>query len=44
MELSCLAVGSRQTVEAIKPAGADGEGGVEFMDVFCVGLFPLTSV
>ena len=44
MELSCLTVGSRRTVKAIKPAGANGEGGVEFAGVFCVGLFPLTSI
>ena len=44
MELGCLTVGPRQTVEAIKPTGANGEGGVEFTGVFCVGLFQLASV
>ena len=44
MELSCLAMGSHQTVKATKPTGANGEGGAEFMGVFCVGLFPLMSI
>ena len=44
MELSCLAVGSRQTAKAIKPAGANEEGGVEFTGVICASLFLLTSV
>ena len=44
MELSCLAVGPHKTAEAIKPAGANREGGVEFAGVFCVGLFLLASV
>ena len=30
------------TAEGIKPTGANGEGGVEFTGVFCVGLLLLT--
>ena len=43
MDLGCLTVGPCQTAETIKPAGANGEGGVEFAGVFCVGLFLLAS-
>ena len=43
-ELSCLTVGPHQTAEAIKPTGANGEGGVEFAGVFCAGLLPLMSI
>ena len=44
MELGCLAVGSSWTAKAIKPTGGNGEGGVEFAGVFCVGLFLLMSI
>ena len=44
LELSCLTVGPHQTAEAIKPAEANGEGGVEFTGVFCVGLLLLTFI
>ena len=44
MELGCLAVEPHRTAEAIKPAGANGEGGVEFAGVFCAGLFLLASI
>ena len=44
MELSCLTVGPCWTAEAIKPAGANGKGEVEFAGVFCVVLFLLASM
>ena len=44
LELICLTVGPCWTVEAIKPTGANGEGGVEFAGVSCVGLLLLTFI
>ena len=44
LELGCLAMGSRQIAKAIKPTGANEKGGVEFVGVFCAGLFLLTSI
>ena len=37
-------MGPRQTVEAIKPTGANGEGGVEFTGVFGAGLLLLMFI
>ena len=43
LELGYIAVGSCQTVETIKPTGADGKGEVECAGIFCVDLFPFAS-